>query len=408
MLWRFGRVLLVAAYASLAASLLLFSLFECFPSLLDAVNLQTIAYYALKRELIADPALVFVLRKVDYVLQTTWRGDQYSSEYGVDVVPIPYVATTNAEGFRPNSAEPPYEIVLVGDSFLAMGEDDASTLSERLRAVSGRATFNLSRSWYGPHQYLELLKRYGLALRPKVVLLGFYAGNDIVDIREYHRWLREHRYYFYADHAQRPFFVRYAIALTDTGAFLRDTIAKRLVRQPRLGAPEAPGEIHPNLGVIRVGAQLVPMVFGDWNPEGSAAQLLATAEWQALHALLTEFHHLCRAEGILPVLLYIPSKSQVYAEYAIPHSGRRFLQAAARQHPIRTNMVAAITTLAQQIEIPLINLLPAFEQQAEAGRLLYYPFDTHWSGEGIQAAAEYIWQALQPWLTSGPREHHPD
>ena len=143
------------------------------------------------------------------------------------------------------------------------------------------------------------------------------------------------------------------------------------------------------------------MVFGEWNPEGSAEQLLATAEWQALHALLTEFHHLCRAEGILPVLLYIPSKSQVYAEYAMAHSGRRFVQAAARQHPIRTNMVEAITTLAQRVELPLINLLPYFEQQAEAGRLLYYPFDTHWSGEGIQAAADYIWQVLQPWLTTG-------
>src|SRR4030095_8510244 len=204
MLWRFGRGLLVAAYASLVASLLLFSLFECFPSLLDSVNLQSIAYYALKRELIADPSLVFVLRKVDSVLQPAWVGDQYSAEYGVYVVPMPFVATTNAEGFRPNSAGPPYEIVLVGDSFLAMGEDDASTLSERLRAVSGRATFNLSRSWYGPHQYLALLKRYGVALRPKAVLLGFYAGNDLVDIREYHRWRREHRYYYYADHAQRP------------------------------------------------------------------------------------------------------------------------------------------------------------------------------------------------------------
>jgi hypothetical protein len=397
MLLRFGRVLLVTAFASLMVSLLLFSLFECFPSLSDAVNLQDIAYYGLQREFIADPSLVFVPRKVDYVLQGT--------EYGVDVVPMSYVATTTAEGFRPNSAGPPYEIVLVGDSFLSTGVDDASTLSERLHAVSGRATFNLSRPWYGPYQYLELLKRYGLTLRPKVVLLGFYAGTDIADIREYHRWLRERRYYFYADHAQRPLFVRYTIALTDTGAALRDTIATRLARQPR---PVAPGAIHPDLGIIRVGAQSVPMVFGEWNPEGSAAQLLATAEWQALHVLLTEFHHLCQASGILPVLLYIPTKSQVYAEYATAHSGRRFVQAAARQHPIRTNMVAAITTLAQQVDLPLINLLPYFEQQAEAGRLLYYPFDAHWSGEGIQAAAAYIWQALQPWLTTGPRAPYPE
>src|SRR4029434_9469718 len=174
----------------------------------------------------------------------------------------------------------------------------------------------------------------------------------------------------------------------------------RLVRQPRLGAPEAPGEIHPNLGVIRVGAQLVPMVFGDWNPEGSAEQLLATAEWQALHVLLTEFHHLCRASGILPVLLYIPSKSQVYAEHATAHSGQRFLQAATRQRLIRTNMVDALTTLAQPVELPLINLLPSFEQHAAAGRLLYYPFDTHWSGEGIQAAADDIWHELHPLLSA--------
>jgi hypothetical protein len=65
-------------------------------------------------------------------------------------------------------------------------------------------------------------------------------------------------------------------------------------------------------------------------------------------------------------------------------------------------MVEAITTLAQRGELPLINLLPYFEQQAEAGRLLYYPFDTHWNVEGIQAAAEYIWRELQPWLTTVP------
>jgi hypothetical protein len=78
------------------------------------------------------------------------------------------------------------------------------------------------------------------------------------------------------------------------------------------------------------------MVFTGWNPEGSAKQLLATEAWQALHTLLTEFRDLCRASGILPVLLYLPTKSQVYAEYATARSGRRVVQATARQatsHP---------------------------------------------------------------------------
>ena len=146
------------------------------------------------------------------------------------------------------------------------------------------------------------------------------------------------------------------------------------------------------------------MVLTDWKPGGSAEQLLSAGEWQALHALLTEFQHLCQAYGILPVLLYIPTKSQVYAEDATARSGHHFLRAAARKRPVRTNMIEAISTLAQQVELPLINLLPHFERQAEAGKLLYYPFDTHWNTEGIQAAAEYIWHELQLRLAAVPRE----
>jgi hypothetical protein len=128
MLLRFGRVLLVVVYAALVASLLLFSLFEIFPSLLDAINLQAIAYYALKRELLADPALVFVPRKVNTVLQTTWKGDQYSSEYGVDVVPMPFVATTNAEGFRPNKGSGQIRAKIYAKALLIILQRDGSKI----------------------------------------------------------------------------------------------------------------------------------------------------------------------------------------------------------------------------------------------------------------------------------------
>ena len=43
MLLKSGRVLLLSIYALLVPSLLLFSLFELFPGLLDLVNIQSIA-----------------------------------------------------------------------------------------------------------------------------------------------------------------------------------------------------------------------------------------------------------------------------------------------------------------------------------------------------------------------------
>jgi hypothetical protein len=59
--WRFGRLLLFALSTILAAPLLRFSLFECFPRLLDSVNLQSTTYYALKRELISDPTFAYLV-----------------------------------------------------------------------------------------------------------------------------------------------------------------------------------------------------------------------------------------------------------------------------------------------------------------------------------------------------------
>ena len=55
MVMRVGRVLLGGAGAVLAASLLLFSLLECVPRLVDVVPLQAIAYYGVQRAFRADP-----------------------------------------------------------------------------------------------------------------------------------------------------------------------------------------------------------------------------------------------------------------------------------------------------------------------------------------------------------------
>ena len=47
---------------------------------------------------------------------------------------------------------------------------------------------NLGKSGYGPFQYLEVLKRFGLKYKPRYALFAFYEGNDILDIRNYRRW----------------------------------------------------------------------------------------------------------------------------------------------------------------------------------------------------------------------------
>jgi hypothetical protein len=47
---------------------------------------------------------------------------------------------------------------------------------------------NLGRGAYGPQQELIVLKRYGLAYRPRVVIWQLFEGNDLADARQFSEW----------------------------------------------------------------------------------------------------------------------------------------------------------------------------------------------------------------------------
>ena len=62
---------------------------------------------------------------------------------------------------------------------------------DRLKAgerLGGLTVVNLGKSGYGPFQYLEVFRRFGINKRPKYALFGFYEGNDISDITSYLNW----------------------------------------------------------------------------------------------------------------------------------------------------------------------------------------------------------------------------
>ncbi len=94
------------------------------------------------------------------------------------------------------------------------------TLSQRLETISGLKVANLGVAGYGPFQYLEVLKRYALPLKPKYALFVFYAGNDIEDMRSYRKWETEGGYHT-AYLLSRSFLVRYLRGKYRIRAFLR-------------------------------------------------------------------------------------------------------------------------------------------------------------------------------------------
>jgi acetyltransferase AlgX (SGNH hydrolase-like protein) len=397
---RLLRVAGFAVYTTFAVTVLLFGFFEIFPGAIAPCGLESIRYLALRSRYVPDPDLVVVPRRTSYRFQSLTHGDLYSPALGVEAPWIRGDATFNEHGFRANSAPPPYDVLVLGDSFVGTGETDSDTLSERLRSLSGLATYNLGRGWYGPPQYVTLLRRFGPELRPRWTLLCLFEGNDLEDIRQYARWSEGGSYYDFSV-LDRNVLARYGIALRDTGRLLGG-IGRDAWRRAAAADPDGGWRTHPRVGVIPLEGRDVIMRF-DYVPERSLDDLRREPDpLPRLRSALAEFRSLSLAIDSTPVVVLIPTKFQVYAPLAGPTSSAAFLALVRERGQGGTLAHDAVTALAAELALDTIDLLPVFRDWASHGDLLYHPFDTHWTSFGRQIAAETIAARLRKGVAATP------
>jgi len=396
------KPVLLSLYLLLVTTFFLFCLFEFFPYLLKPINLQGIRYYAQLAEYLADPTLVFVPRQTNKVVNAVdFRGDAYSPGFGVEVSPIDYHASYTDTGFRTNSSTPPFEVLVIGDSYVEFGESDDSTLSELLKQESALSTLNLGRAWYGPPQYLEVFKRYGQGTKARYAILAFFSGNDAEDTRQYIRWQRggEGGDYYSFVVGRSNFFIRYLHAFRDTYVAIRDW-GKRQAKgrsEPSsmaMANVEIPQEIHPDVGMIRLNNHLVPMYFNYWNQHATSTELLEREEWKRIRAIIAEFKALAIQSMIVPIVVFIPTKLEVYGSLFDQHSGSRFLSKIHEQLQFEMNTSESLEAVCQEQRLQIVNLLPSFKALARHGENLYHSFDTHWNLTGRRVAAEVLAKSI--------------
>jgi hypothetical protein len=263
------------------------------------------------------------------------------------------------------------------------------------RKLDGLRAVNLGKSGYGPHQYLEVLERYGMSYKPTYALFAFYEGNDIPNIHDYMLWksgVRENPYIF-LEFSQASFIRRYLAAVeaafTSIKATLTFVIEAGLDSVARYGGYAA--AIHPKLAQLDLGGgRLERMLFVDRLDEAeSIDEMLNEEEWRALERILNDFKALSMAHGITPIVMYIPAAAHVYAEYSTEASGSRWLQVRDGQIAAKKNTASAVARLAEQLDIGLIDLSPVFEEAARQ-ELLYHQLDSHWTAYGREVAARYV------------------
>lgn len=389
---------LVSTLSFLATSLAMFTVFEAFPFLIGPLHLDIFPYFAHKNTYLRDPVLTYTEKPHNYQVTHVFRGHAYSPVYGIEVAPATMEWKTDGEGFRNDRTPTSADVVVMGDSYIEYGLTAADTFGKRLEAkLTGLKVANLGKSGYNPFQYLEVFKRFGIKKKPKYALFCFYEGNDIDEMAAFMKWQRGRSDYNLAyTLASKTFLQRYGVALQEVIRSVRATTftSAQLALKHVLHMENS---IHPDVAVLRFSnGDHEKILFIARLSTASPEEIARSEEGEALRNILVDFKETSRLNDIVPILLYIPTATHIYAEYSTDESGTSWLKERRTQILAKNNTETAVRRLSQEVQIAFVSLVPIFERAASASQLLYYPTDSHWNSDGRELAAQFVADYLQP------------
>lgn len=267
---------------------------------------------------------------------------------------------------RPGTAR----FLLLGDSYVAATQMTYElTIGGRLAGLlAGSEIVNDGVSGYGTDQAVLVLARDAPHLRPDIAVLMFTVANDVSnnDVN------------LAAPTYPKPHYV-----LTDAG-----DIALRPIDQK-------PSPFELLRGLLARSALFTALRTGIVDPlaerpsQSYRLELLEVLDepggewlraWQITLQLIERFASEARSHGAAPLLVIIPEACQVHddlCEGRPERSGSTLPQDRLRATAARTGLA-------------VLDLLPAFRDQARQGVRLYFPRDLHWNEEGHRLAAELV------------------
>jgi hypothetical protein len=272
------------------------------------------------------------------------------------------------------------DVVIAGDSFSIELPSALTALLRQEFSRHGLSTLNLAVAGTGPTNYLSQLKLFGTHGAPRLILVNYYAGNDIIDTHL--RVLKTPRFRkAVRSAAQSSYFATFLLDLR------LDLLAnRRLGNIDVLKADHATG-INPFLydtarrypEYIRINHTL--------NDGGMNA-------WEVNEKTLLEINRMSESRGAKVIFSIFPSTLQVSDQ----HVG--FYRRVGFDVP---EGLASTTAKPQQLfmnfcareGLNCIDLLPAFRQRVKQEGPFYLEKDDHWSEAGNRVAFDVISRHLK-------------
>ncbi|MDX9875355.1 MAG: hypothetical protein RBS88_10630, partial [Spongiibacteraceae bacterium] len=228
---------------------------------------------------------------------------------------VPIVLTTDERGFRnPRGEQPHYDIVAVGDSFVAGSHvSDAEGWTELLQDLTGKQLYNLGVSGAGPRTYLNNFMYYGTDLKPAVAFFMIYEGNDFKEEVATQAAPDENMQAPLSNRLGEHFRVAFKSSPVTRGL---DRLSLTVFEQVGAGSPVPGFAEQVGFMPVRVAGAKGEQFYA-FTPKrllylnvGREA-FASSPAWQATRDIMTSFAELCREHGIRPVFLYAPSAPHV-------------------------------------------------------------------------------------------------
>ncbi len=141
--------------------------------------------------LLAEGFIRLVVEPVDYLMPLTV--DDPILGFKIE----PNSGGHDSWGYRNEEVPTSSKVVAIGDSqTYGISATMQNSWPEQLERMSGTEVYNLALGGYGPIQYSYLLEENALKLSPKIIIAGYYLGNDntdsyrIVNSKDYWKHLR--------------------------------------------------------------------------------------------------------------------------------------------------------------------------------------------------------------------------
>ncbi|MDA0990630.1 MAG: hypothetical protein O3A51_07750 [Verrucomicrobia bacterium] len=300
----------------------------------------------------------------------------------------PYARTvsfkTDYQGFRNDRDITSADIVCIGDSYTEAGNIPTSeNYVSRLAQVLNLTTRNLGRALYAPSHELIVLKKFGLANGPKIVVWQIAEANDLIESLDYALWLQSGKPYF-THRGETP--------ITRTEAWRRRSPIFRMYarfRQPR------PYPITGNFVARDQGDTPIRFLEMLPGPEQMPRNHLGLP---TMSEALEEGIALLKRAGIPVVILLIPMKFTVMEPYTEMAEQTRAALTTYQPIPDEERMAEQLRLYCEFQEVTYVDATEALQQATAAGELVYLPYDTHLAPRGHEIIADLLAEAIRPLL----------